>query len=204
MLEQHFVTLPPPLDAWRPLSVAEVATFAPMGVTWWVAGGWAIDLFLGRQTRAHQDFDVALLRRDHHSLRRLEQSFALYIAHDGELMPWDGAPLNDVYHQFWMHRHGDDFWACEVLLEEAHEDAWMFRRKPEISIPIAEFGELTANGIPFVTPTVALLYKSNRHETDRNAADFRAALPALNPGDRRWLRAALETTYGTHPWLAEI
>jgi len=31
---------------------------------WWVAGGWAIDLHLGHQSRAHQDIDIAVLRRD--------------------------------------------------------------------------------------------------------------------------------------------
>src|SRR4051812_43144367 len=36
---------------------------------WGVAGGWAIDLFLGRQTRAHADVDVAILRDDQHYLR---------------------------------------------------------------------------------------------------------------------------------------
>lgn len=29
---------------------------------WWVAGGRALDLWMGRQTRAHQDVDVAILR----------------------------------------------------------------------------------------------------------------------------------------------
>lgn len=31
---------------------------------WFVAGGWAIDLFLGRMTRAHEDVDVAIFRED--------------------------------------------------------------------------------------------------------------------------------------------
>ena len=38
---------------------------APMNTcqtAWWVAGGWALDLFLGRMTRPHHDVDVAILR----------------------------------------------------------------------------------------------------------------------------------------------
>ncbi len=31
---------------------------------WFVAGGWAIDFFLGRVTRAHEDVDVAIFRED--------------------------------------------------------------------------------------------------------------------------------------------
>src|SRR5580693_6175690 len=31
---------------------------------WWIAGGWALDLFSGRQSRPHRDLDVGILRRD--------------------------------------------------------------------------------------------------------------------------------------------
>jgi hypothetical protein len=31
---------------------------------WWIAGGWALDLFLGYQTRGHGDLDVGVLRCD--------------------------------------------------------------------------------------------------------------------------------------------
>ncbi len=34
------------------------------GIRCWVSGGWAINLFLGKQTRAHKDADVSILRRD--------------------------------------------------------------------------------------------------------------------------------------------
>jgi hypothetical protein len=43
----------------------EVAgAFARLGAPWYVSGGWAIDLHLGRVTREHHDVDVLLLRRD--------------------------------------------------------------------------------------------------------------------------------------------
>ena len=35
-----------------------------------MAGGWAIDLFLGRETRNHQDIDIAIFREDQFELRR--------------------------------------------------------------------------------------------------------------------------------------
>ncbi len=49
---------------WEPLSVQEVAElFAGLTIVWWIAGGRAIDLFVGRETRSHGDTDV-LIRRD--------------------------------------------------------------------------------------------------------------------------------------------
>jgi len=29
---------------------------------WWIAGGWALDLFVGSETRPHQDLDIGILR----------------------------------------------------------------------------------------------------------------------------------------------
>src|SRR5690348_7365284 len=43
---------------------AAVDTTANIGAWWAVAGGWAIDMWLGRQTRDHHDIEVAVLRDD--------------------------------------------------------------------------------------------------------------------------------------------
>ena len=40
------------------------AAFHSFKAPWWIAGGWAIDLHLGRVSRAHHDIDVLVLRRD--------------------------------------------------------------------------------------------------------------------------------------------
>lgn len=48
--------------ATRHVTPDEGAAILPgMGAPWWVAGGWAIDLFIGAQTRPHGDLDVAML-----------------------------------------------------------------------------------------------------------------------------------------------
>src|SRR3954467_9622826 len=50
---------------WDPASPHDVAQlFVNVTVPWWIAGGWAIDLFLDRETRPHADLDVGVLRRD--------------------------------------------------------------------------------------------------------------------------------------------
>ena len=42
-----------------------------LSVPYWIAGGWAIDLAVGRVTRDHADVDIMLLERDEHALRIL-------------------------------------------------------------------------------------------------------------------------------------
>ncbi|TMD44470.1 MAG: aminoglycoside adenylyltransferase, partial [Chloroflexi bacterium] len=57
---------------WQPWSPREIARFfSHLAVPWWIAGGWALDLFLGAQARHHDDIDVQILRRDQHAVRVL-------------------------------------------------------------------------------------------------------------------------------------
>lgn len=55
-------------DTFEP-ATRTAAYFARYSLPWYVAGGWAVDLFLGRRTRPHEDIEVAVLRRDQGSLR---------------------------------------------------------------------------------------------------------------------------------------
>lgn len=195
----------PPLDAWRPLAAETLASvFEPLGVRWWVAGGVAIDMHLGRRTRVHGDVDVALLRSDYPRLTALFGAFDLYIAYEGTLTPWHGEPVRDEHHQFWACRAGDDAWAFEVLLEQTNGDDWVYRRDPRIRRRIAELGTRNAGGVPYLRPDMALLYKSNRPELERSARDFDATLPALSRPERAWLRDALAAIDPAHSWLARL
>lgn len=57
---------------WEPAALADVATlFSSVDVTWWVAGGYAIELAVGYSFREHSDVDVLLLRRDQRVVQQL-------------------------------------------------------------------------------------------------------------------------------------
>lgn len=58
-----------------------------VGVSWYVVGGWSIDLFLGEQTRAHEDLEIAVLRRDHPAVRAHLAPLELRSVGDGEIDP---------------------------------------------------------------------------------------------------------------------
>jgi hypothetical protein len=54
---------PIPYSRWEPLSVVDVShllTGAPF--TWGIAGGYAVELFVGRAFRAHSDIDIIVFR----------------------------------------------------------------------------------------------------------------------------------------------
>jgi len=64
---------------WQPWQPEEVAKFfSTLTVPWWIAGGWALDLFLGVQTREHEDIDILFLRRDQHEIRAQLQGCGMF------------------------------------------------------------------------------------------------------------------------------
>ena len=61
-------------------------------VPYWIAGGWAIDLAVGRVTRDHADVDIMLLERDEHALRTdLTEVDVQLTGRDGQPGPWPAA-----------------------------------------------------------------------------------------------------------------
>jgi len=174
---------------WDALAVDQVADLlAAFDGPWWVAGGVAIDLFVGQATRSHHDVDVAVLRDHWPSLEAL-------------LTGWDfRIGTNEV----WARRGPDQPWLVEFVLEERSGVDWVYRRDPEVTMPLANFGRITADGIPYELPEVVLLYKSKYADETNNTADFEAARPKLGIGARCWLAGALEVVQPDHPWLGQL
>jgi len=191
---------------WEPLTPAEARDlFAAFRRAWWVAGGWALDLHLGVETRRHADIDLAIVRGDEVALPALLPGWEICVAHEGGLTPWAGdAPLRMPYHQFWVRREGAEAWSFEVLLEDHEDGEWLFRRDHRVRMPLDRFGRVTADGIPCVAPEVALLYKAKGYEIEKHAADFDAAATSLDREAHAWLREALQVAHAGHPWLARL
>jgi aminoglycoside-2''-adenylyltransferase len=176
----------------RPEDVAEL--LAGFDAPWWIAGGWALDLFLDAETRPHGDVDVAVLRD--WDLR--------YVTEDRTLAPWDEQPLRLPVHAVWARRSLDPSapWTFEVLLNEHRGDRWVYRRDPAISLPLSELGG-RREGIPLLRPEVVLLYKS-KHPTLTDERDFDAVEPHLTTPARSWLREALSRSAPRHAWLQRL
>ena len=79
-------------DTWDPLRPQDAASeFGAWAAPWWVAGGWAMDLLLGHQTREHGDLDLLVLRRDQASVREELRDWDVHAADPpGSLRLWRG------------------------------------------------------------------------------------------------------------------
>ena len=195
----------PPLDAWRPWTPTEAATrLEAIDVPWCVVGGWAIDLFLGEQTRAHDDLEIAVLRADFTTVRRALSGFALFVVGDGEVRALPpGALPPDGKHQNWVLDTDAYLWRMDVMLEPGDAETWTFRRDQSVHAPREFMVDRTAEAIPFLAPHGALLFKA-KATRPKDEADFSACLPRLSPSARTWLRDAIQHAHPGHPWIEQL
>jgi hypothetical protein len=194
---------------WEPLSVEEaVALVSDLDVPWWIAGGWAIDLFLGRQTRSHGDTDILIRRCDQLTVQAhlADKGLLLYKTQQPGLKPWlPGEFQARPYDDIWCRWGLDSPWVLQLMLLDTDGDRWVFKRDPSIGGPLDALGSRTADGIPYMRPHIQLLYKAKAETLAKDQADFDHAVPCLRDEDQRWLLEQLERRFPTgHEWIAGL
>jgi hypothetical protein len=175
---------------------------------WYVAGGWAIDLFLKQVTRPHADLEIAIFRKDQRELRRhlagWEFTKVVQRPYGAMLRPWvDGEWLAPPIHEIHTQRALGEPPLLEFLLNETDEGFWRFRRNMEVERPLLAIGIVSAQGVPFLTPEIVLLYKAKASRPG-DEADFARTVAALGRRRSRWLRRAIEQCHPGHPWLTRL
>lgn len=195
------------LGPWDPMRPEEAAAeFGSWNVPWWVAGGWAIDLLLGHQSRVHGDLDILILRRDQALVREHLRDWDVHAADPpGTLRPWTaGETLPSAVHDIWCRRSASSPWAFQLMIDDTDGGDWLFRRDNRVRRPLqALSGRASTADLAVLAPEVQLLYKS-KDPRAKDVADFRAALSRLAAGERNWLRTALETVSPHHAWIQEL
>ena len=173
-------------DAWRPEEVTR--RLAGVKTPWYIAAGWAIDLFLGGGYREHEDLEIAVPQD------RLPE-----VA--GALGGFELVAINA--HQNWVREPETGAWRLDIFGEPCDGDTWLCRRDDRIRMPYADLIERTADGIPYGRPEIVLLFKAKRAR-EKDDADLAAVLPRLGPYRRRWLAEALNLVHPGHRWLTAL
>ncbi|HKP52814.1 MAG TPA: amino acid transporter [Chloroflexia bacterium] len=180
---------------------------------WLIAGGWAIDLHLGRVTRPHKDVDIMVFRRDQLHLWERFAGWHLYVAHSGQLYAWrKGDYLQPPLFGIWAYHperhppHTPDMQPnLEFLLDDLSTsgDVWRFRRNAAITLPVAQLIMRTEAGVPFLSPEIALLYKA-KNNRPQDTCDFNNVREVLDEERAEWLAQALKVSLPGHEWLARL
>ena len=183
---------------WKPLRPTELASiFQEAPFRWWIAGGYAIEHFVGRQFRAHADIDILALRKDSAALRCYLSSWDCWVADpQGQQRFWPvGKPLGGKIHDVWCRQDQCSTWAFQVMVDESDGLKWRSRRCLQVSKPLQELGVSNDQGTRFLAPEVQLFHKAKSPRTKDNL-DLEASLPLLAPKQRTWLTHAIERAYG--------
>jgi hypothetical protein len=180
------------------------AWFASLNVPWWIAGGWALDLFAGGQSRPHKDLDIGILRKDALHVVASLAAWEVFEAKNAVLTRLGAGtqPRADVF-SLWCRPARERHWALELMLDEAENGQWIYRRQRQIQCPLEIAIRHSSQGIPYLSPEIQLLYKSHRtREADQ--MDFEHIAPKLDRRSRSWLMDCLQMTDPAHLWLPAL
>jgi hypothetical protein len=174
---------------------------------WGVAGGWALDMFLNRITREHEDIEIAILREDQLILQEYlgTRGWSFEWIQEGKSSQWTmGESLRLPVHEIRCRAQSGPVERLEVLLNERQGSVFVFRRDGRIGAPLDHTFIRSRHGIPILAPEIVLLYKAQRAAEPKEQADFANALGELDAERRQWLSASLALLDPSHRWLADL
>jgi hypothetical protein len=179
-----------------------VKLLTPCNFPWFIAGGYAIDLFLGRITRPHSDIDICVFRDNFCELNEYFSDWDRFVIEPSDYSKIKlGAnyTLSDSQHE--LHFKKNEI-RLEFLLTPYENDTVIFRRDNRIKMHITDFKHEKYN-IPFVAPEFQLLYKA-KYLKDKDDLDFKNCLPLLSSSQKAWLLNSLKLTHLDSKWLVEL
>ena len=172
--------------------------------TWALCGGWAVDAWVGEQTRDHVDVDLAISADDQPALHGYLRDGWLLNGHDpsddDSTHQWDGHRLELPAH---IHARGHGH-ELDVQLETREGDVWVLLQAPRVELPMDSCIRSSAWDLPTLAPEVILLFKAAETIRPHDAADFELLLPVLSPKQRAWLTDAITALRADHEWLSSL
>jgi hypothetical protein len=188
-------------SCWTPSEVAR--RLAGIGTPWYVAAGWALDLFRGRRTRAHGDIEIAIPAADFPEVRSRFPGYVFDAAGSGRI--WEDAAPEALaaVHQTWLRDPATGGYLLDVFREPHDGGTWICRRDESIRFPYGDIIHHTRDGIPYLAPELVLLFKA-KHTRPKDQADFDATVPRMTPAQRERLAGLLARTHPGHPWLGDL
>ncbi len=187
-------------DAWTPAEAAR--HLERLEAPWYVTAGWALDLFLRRQTREHDDLEIGVPSSRFTEVRDVLDDFELVVVGGGKAWQLDPRSLA-THHQTWVRDRDGGPWRMDVFREPWDGEVWTCRRDARIRLPASRLISRTSDGIPYARPEVVLLFKANSTRP-KDEDDFATVLPHLDAERRHWLREALALVHPEHRWLAAL
>jgi hypothetical protein len=192
------VTLPT-VDNWRPWTIERVVErFTGAPFRWWVSGGNALALHMGRRWRAHTDTDVGIVRTDAHLAHRWLRGHLMFVGAAGRLSSWDGRQLSAERSEnnVWVVGADRASWCLDLTIGAGDRREWIYRRDTDVRRRWSKAVLVSHSGVPYLAPEIQLLFKS-KSPRSKDDIDAREVVPHLDSGGRAFLAQHLPSD---HPW----
>ena len=191
---------------WSPFDPRQLAEFmAGFPQPWWIVGGWSIEAFT-RAPREHEDVDLSILACDVPALRaHVGDAWHLWSNHGGTLRPLDERfpEPHTPDSQIWVRRSAQDPWVIDLPITPDRDGLWTNKRMPDHVAPLEDVTWVAGDGIRYLNPEVALLFKA-RQQRRKDGIDLANAWPLLDDVQRAWLADAVRRTLPDHPWQSRL
>jgi hypothetical protein len=196
---------PPHDNAWEAWTPAQLwRRLQGLAIDWYVVGGWALDLHLGVQSRAHDDLEFAVSPQGACRVAERLGELAFFAVRQGKFTPWSEAdPIPDDLWQIWGADPESGVWRVDMMMERGTRERWVYKRNATIGQPRSEAIRTTAQGIRYLAPANVLLFKA-KHHRPKDEQDFQAALPGLTQKEREDLACWLDITHPGHVWIEAL
>jgi len=179
------------------------SVFSDFKEPWFIAGGWAIDLAIGRITRHHSDIDFCIFRESLPQFLDDFKEWKIEVSIPGASQKLVCHSIGDVLpprHELHCNYNNINI---EILLNEKSGKNVVFRRDTSITLPLERFTCWTNDNIPFVHPVWLLLFKA-KYSKEKDQKDFKEVLKILSKDDCTWLHQALSRHQPVHQWLRDL
>lgn len=199
-----------------------------MKVAWHLCGGFAIDVFLGKETREHKDLDITVsftdIRQCVNYLCKKGWRIVAPIG-GGRFLPIGEALESDKYYfdNIWCYRDNADFIKVkdngpflniemeernqseldfiEVLFNKVDESNFYYLKNPKITLDVDK-SVLNIGGVSILSPELILLYKTRNPENSAYQQDFKLTIAKLQNDEKNWLIESMRLEYPQgHPWM---
>jgi hypothetical protein len=189
-------------DAWSPNELALRLREATL--PWYVAGGWALDVWHGTQTREHEDLEFVVMRNDADYFRSILRGIDFFAVKNGtiEYLPPTARLPSDVW-QLWGGDMRQGCWRVDMMIEPGTRDLWIYKRDQTIRMARSEAVRVSTTGIPYLAPINVMLFKA-KHCRKKDHRDFEFSRQYLSFEEKEQLIFWLSKLHPGHEWIENL
>lgn len=172
---------------WELLSIASLKQIMhDADFDWYLAGGIALDEFLGRKTRDHEDMDILVNFKYLERILDYFNIYKVYTARNGSLSL---SLFNEIdsTESLWIAKDENESFIIEILFFEEEAGHWVYKRDNAVRKKIEDI-YYDKNDMKIIQPEIQLLYKMNSSNVrEKDLYDYHNVYPLLDEKQREWL-----------------